>query len=134
MILMFRLLQEVKDVNSFIEVDRLKLVKGNPTSLYFRLVQDKDAAQTEKLRYIPQSGSAVTVKFNNIDSNKVITRVATQPYASDDRSIWKVDVLATDQIAFDSMSATLTEGGSTYSLVAASDISAVDTGDGRFFC
>ena len=136
MILMFKHLEEVKDVNSFVQVDNKRIVKGNATALYFRIVQDKSEIEEHlaPLRYISILGATATVKFNHIDTNKVLTRVATQPFA-DDRSIWKIDILSTDtNVAFDSMSLTLTEGSNVINILAGSSLSAVDTGSGKLFC
>ena len=137
MAIIFNFLEEVKDVNSFVEVPRLKLIKGNAQTIYFRLVQDRSGVEEHlaQLRYVPASGATMSVKFNHIDSNKVLTRTATLAFSPDDRSIWKVDVLATDKdIAFDSMEVTLTEGALVRSIPAGSDLLVEDTGSGRFFC
>jgi hypothetical protein len=134
MVLVFKLLDEVKDVNSFVEVDRKRIVKGNATPVYFRLMQDKSDSEKDLLRFIPQAGATVTVKFNHIDSEKVLVRSATMPYA-DDRSIWKVDLLTTDSnIAHDDMHVTLTQGSSVEDVLAISSIVVIDPGQGNQFC
>lgn len=137
MVLVFKFLEEVKDVNTFVEVDRKKIVKGNATTLYFRFLQDKTEIEDHlpHLRYVPQSGASVSVKFDHIDSEKVLTRTATLAFSSDDRSIWKIDILSTDlNIAFNSMSVTLTEGTNTQSVLPHSDLIVVDPSDGRLYC
>lgn len=134
MVLVFKLLDEVRDFNTFVEVDRKKIVKGNPTSVYIRIMQDKSDTEKALLRFIPQSGATVTVKFNHIDSEKVLIRPATMPYP-EDRSIWKVDLLATDtNISYSDIYVTLTQGSITEDVLAASDLVVLDPGQGRQFC
>jgi hypothetical protein len=137
MVLVFKFLEEVKDVNTFVEVDRRKVIKGNSTTLYFRLLQDKSEIEDHlpHLRYIPQSGASISVKFDHIDSEKVLTRTAVLAFPSDDRSVWKVELLSTDlNIAFNSMSVSLAEGTNIQSILPHSDLIIVDPGDGRLYC
>lgn len=137
MVLVFKFLDEVKDANSFMEVDGLSIVKGNKATIYFKLVQNKqDVGQgLENIRYLPSSAATVLVKFDHIDSDKVLLRPATMPFPLDDRSIWKVDILSTDtSVAFNSMSVTLTDGSDILTVLPASDLVVVDPSEGRFYC
>lgn len=110
-----KFLDSVQNVNSFDEVNTFSLIQGNAYELHFRLFRDG-------LRYVPAVGATISVKFDNIDTNKVITRSAAMAFSADDRSIWKVLVLATDSIAPNSMSATLTEGSTVTKLVVNSSL------------
>lgn len=134
----FKLLEDVQSANSFYEVDEFELISGNPTTLYFRLitVRNKDLEdQISDLRYLPAVGATMTVEFVHIDSNKSISRVATQAFPSDDRSVWKVDILATDKIAFNSMKVILTEGSVSKTIFPASKLSSSSSdGSGKYYC
>jgi hypothetical protein len=135
--IVWKFLGYVCDYNSFAELDQLTLVKGNAETVYFRLVQEQQGDQSDRLadlRYIPETGATLEVKFNHIDTNAVITRYATMAYPNDDRSIWKIDILSTDKIALNSMTATLTEGANVRKLSSGSRLVSEDSGSGKFFC
>ena len=134
--LMFKILEDVKDSNNFYEVDQYELIPGNPDTLYFRFISSKSQDsedQISDLRYIPASGSTVTVTFDHIDSNKKIVRAASLAFSADDRSIWKVSILATDTIALNSMNVVLTEGGVNKTILPKSRLKSTPTGSERFF-
>lgn len=135
----FKILDKVQNVNSFEEVNEIALQSGNPGTLFFRLVNLEESVCPDDgqsyLRYIPATpGTSINVKFDNIDSTKQITRVASQPYPLDDRSIWSIPILATDKIAFDSMTVELTIGSDTYTLRSLTTISSQPSDGGRFYC
>jgi hypothetical protein len=118
--IVYRLLEQVLNVNSFYDVDRYEVIQGNQETVYFRLKVQKETTQDNKLqdmRYIPAAGSTVEVTLRHIDTNKTVTRIATMAFPSDDRSVWKFDILATDRFAFDSMEVKLTENGVTKRVV-----------------
>lgn len=115
MLLSARFLNDVANVNSFEYAQVGQFTEGEATSIYFQLI---DASLDGALkgfapagrRYIPATGATLSVVVNSIDDGKKITRVATNPFP-DDRSIWKLDFLATDTISGTaSLQLTLTEG------------------------
>lgn len=131
----FILLDNVSDVNNFREVKELTLTEGNPTTLYFRIVQlERGANEEENLRYIPAAGASAQVKFDSIDDANDLDLVAVQPFAADDRSIWSVPILAGNKISPNSMSVVLTIGANVYNLEAVSELRQSPTGTNRFFC
>lgn len=136
--IVWKFLGYVCDVNNFAELDQVTLVRGNAETLYFRLVQEQQSDQDDRLsdlRYIPEVGATLEVKFNHIDTNAVITRFATMAYPADDRSIWKIDILPTDKIAFNTMTAALTEGAKVTQLSAGSRLNVDEPGTGgKFYC
>lgn len=68
-----KLLDKVSDVNHFSEVEVIELIRGNPYSLYFRVVQpNKDS-----LRYVPAASSTGLVKFKHTNDAKRL--IAPQP-------------------------------------------------------
>ena len=132
MVLIFKLLDDVKDVNNFTKVESLQLVRGNAADVYFRLEQE--IPNRSDLRYLPQSGATVQVTFDHIDSGKVVSRVAVQPFPSDDRSVWKVSILATDMLAFNTMQVVLTEGSTVRTVIGRSILQTLETGSRKQFC
>lgn len=134
-------LKNVSDVNNFDEVVTLHLQQGNPGRLYLRLVdQDRpiDCSDESRgyLRHIPNiTNTSLQLTFQNIDSNATTVKVATQPFGpNDDRSVFYVDILATDKISFNNINALLTENGVQYNIPILSDIVDDKTGQNRFYC
>ena len=115
MLLSARFLNDVANVNSFEYAQVGQFTKGEATSVYFQLIDESlDGAlrgfAPAGRRYIPATGATLSVVVNSIDDGKKITRAATNPFP-DDRSIWKLDFLATDTISGTaSLQLTLTEG------------------------
>jgi hypothetical protein len=136
--ILWKFLGYVCDYNSFAELDQLTLIKGNAETVYFRLVQEEPGDQEDRLqnlRYIPAVGATLEVTFRHIDTDQVITRFATMVYPSDDRSVWKIDILETDRIAFGTMEAKLTEGIKVRSLSAGSRLVSEEPGSGgKAYC
>lgn len=100
MLLGATILKNVQSVNSFQTAPQITIRQGNATTIYFRLV---DLEQTDQygqpLRYIPASGSTLTASINALNQDNVISRLASQPYSSDDRSIWALTILSTDIVS-----------------------------------
>lgn len=100
MVLSIRFLSDVGGVNNFQFATDLQIGAASPGFVYFQLI---DASVNTAIkgwnppgrRYMPAAGATLTVTFNNLDDSKVVTRVASQPF-SQDPSIWRVQVLATD--------------------------------------
>lgn len=128
-----RLLDNVCNVNDFNEVETIELIRGNPYSLYFRVVQPNQ----DNLRYVPATPTAGLVKFKHLEDGKSISRAAAQPFPGD-TSIWKVDILPTDEVQFNSMTFQLTEGSNPnqkiFSMNVDGDIATVDTDSRKNFC
>ena len=136
--LAFKFLDHIKDINDFAVLDTLTLVQGNADTIYFQLLNKRstDSSNYADIRYIPDNTAQITVTFEHIDSNAVITRVATMVYPSDDRSIWKVDVLAGDKLAGDGMQVSLSEqsGAKVRTVKAASELKIEAVGNDARFC
>jgi hypothetical protein len=131
--LAFKFLDHIKDVNDFTVLDSLTLVRGNADHIYFQLISK---SSNPDIRYMPDTTATITVTFDHVDSNAVITRVASMAFPSDDRSVWKVDVLATDKLASNGMQVSLTEqsGALTREVLASSKLLIEDTGNNSRFC
>lgn len=126
--LWIKFLSSVFDVNNFREDQGVKVIKGNPTSLFLRL-WNPDAS----LRYIPASGSSVSIEFENIDLSNSFSKIASQPFAGD-MSIFKVILTAeeTKKIS-NTVSASLTVGTDKYILLVDGSLEIIDPSQ-RSFC
>lgn len=97
-----RMLQNVANVNSFDWATQVEATEGDAYDVYFQLVDaTRDRAvngfKPAGRRFVPEAGATMSVKLDNIDDDIALTRVATQPFATDP-SIWKFSVLNTDTI------------------------------------
>jgi hypothetical protein len=131
-------LNSLCNVNEFSEVQKRTIQQGNPDTLYFRIV-DQDVAQQSDasstgvgingqalvssplvvfLRHLPCSGASLVIKSTNIDPYKSFQRVATMPFPLDDRSIWSIPILATDRIEFNGLVGTLTDSINSFTYQA----------------
>ena len=145
----FRILGNVQNVNSYNIPPSYTLYTGNPDTLYFQLVNlDQPGPQASNfggtssigggdyLRFMPASDAMVTANFNSIDLNLNLTKIAAQPFAASpaDPSIWYVPILPSDQIAFNSMTLTLTTGGQSYTLLPLTELVSSGTDSSQFYC
>ena len=129
-----RLLDDVTSYNSYRVVDELSLIKGNSGYLYFQVISIIEGCDEGELRYIPTDTAEINIKFLHIDSNKEITRAAEKAFPNEDRSIWRVEIQSGDEIAPDSIYATMTDGGTTQRLIFTSTLRTTVTDTKRFYC
>ena len=102
MLLSARPLNDVASVNSWEHTDEATWYEGDATYVYLQLLDasldtDQRGYHPPGRRYMPPALSTMTVQIQNIDTNKVITRTATQPFP-EDASIWRIQILATDAV------------------------------------
>lgn len=123
MLLSADFLKDVCGVNSFEYTHGVEWTEGDALTLSFQLIDvSLDTAPQGYFppgrRYVPASGSTLTVVIENIDDAKKVTRAATQPYAQDG-SVWQVQIFATDKIrGTPQIRLTLTEPSkTTYGLI-----------------
>jgi hypothetical protein len=98
--LSIRMLDSVANVNNFSYANQVSMTEGDSPLIYFQLV---DLAQDRAdqgfvpagRRYIPVTGTTVSVYFDHVDDARKINRAATQPFAGDP-SIWAVQLQAND--------------------------------------
>jgi hypothetical protein len=100
-------LKNFNNVNNFEQTTEWFVQAGTQNRLYFQLVNlDRD-----ELRYIPtEDPVTLTIDFPAIIPTQVLTKTATK-FSELDRSIWYVDILATDVIFSGSIRLTLNENG-----------------------
>ncbi len=111
MLLSGTVLKNVQNVNSFERTTNVMVRQGNPTTLYIQLIDlEQTDSNGQSLRYIPSSSASMTITLGSIDSTKGVSRLASQPYSSDDRSIWSLNILSTDLFGQGNINFTLTEG------------------------
>lgn len=132
---MVRLLENVKDFNTFTEVDQFEHVNGSQQDIYIRIVQVPAQAQPGDVhnRWLPSSGATLKFNFDNLDAAVAFSRSGVMVYPTDDRSIWKVTVLANEVIS-GSLTITLTDGGLTETLLLDGRLIASAADSNRFFC
>jgi len=102
MLLSARPLNDVANVNSFEYAEAVTWTEGDQVTMYLQLIDasldtDMKGFYPAGRRYMPPATSTLSVQIQNIDSAKVVTRTATQPFA-EDASIWAVTILSTDAI------------------------------------
>lgn len=102
MLLSARFLVGVASVNLFSYADRAQFTQGDSTTVYVQLVDlTLDSAQQGFVppgrRYSAASGATLTLRLDNLDTNRQVTKTATVPFAGD-RSIWSFAVTAADQL------------------------------------
>lgn len=102
MLLSARMLKDVSSVNSFESDTQLSWTESDALTIYFQLIdisldKPEQGFQPGGRRYVPATGSTLSVVMENIDDSKAITRLAVQPF-SQDGSIWSLSILATDKI------------------------------------
>lgn len=117
MLLTARLLADFQSVNSYRQVDMLRMTQGDSVTLYFQLVDASLDTASEGFvpagrRYVPAVGATLVCQVNNIDDAKKVTRNAQQPFGAQDPSIWALTLMPTDpvQVGTSSLRLTLTEG------------------------
>lgn len=97
-----RFLSNVANVNSFIYVDRPTFTEGDTSDVYLQLI-DKELDTPAfnyyppYRRFVPIAGSTLIVVLMSLDSTRVVTKAATQPFVGDS-SIWKFSVTPSDRL------------------------------------
>lgn len=132
---MVRLLENVKDFNTFAEVEQFEHVNGSQQDIYIRIVQVPAQSQPgdDLLRWLPSPGATLKFNFDNLDSALAISRSGTMVYPTDDRSVWKVTLIPGDIIS-GNLTVTLTDGGISETLLLDGRLIASSADSNRFFC
>lgn len=124
-----RILNNVSGVNAFDYAEAAEFTEGDAPTIYLQLI-DLSQDKAEKgfvpagRRYCPASGATLSVVLDNIDDSRKLTKIATQPYPTQDPSIWSVTLLSTDKIrGTANLKLTLTESSkTTYGFLSAGAI------------
>lgn len=108
-----RMLKNVQNVNSWEVANEVKLREGNAATVYFQITDEEQASDLMNgfgLRYMPASGSTMSVTISSINSANVLNKIATQPFPQDS-SIWQFNILSTDKVSQGNLMFSLTENG-----------------------
>jgi hypothetical protein len=114
-----RMLNGMANVNTFEYAETIQASEGTEVEIYFQLTDASKMPSTQYfyptgLRYMPASGATLQCRLTSIDDSKTVTRYATQPYPTQDPSIWKLTLLSTDTIVGTmALGLTLVEGSVT---------------------
>ncbi len=106
---------DLTTVNQFRAQPSLRLVSGDPATLYVQLLNesyDCSSFDPQTIRYVPNTGATLSVVLDNIDTSRRITKAATQPFAGD-ASIWSISLTPSESARLEgtiSLKFTLTEG------------------------
>jgi hypothetical protein len=85
-----RILDNVANVNNWDHVSEAHISEGEVSSFHFQIINKSK----DDIRYLTQAVAySVTVSFPSIDDAEDFDVIATQPF-SDDKSIWKVSLAA----------------------------------------
>lgn len=108
-------------LNSLLYLNQIIVNPGETYTVYFQLadLDSQHGPNCPALRYIPASGSSMSIKLTSINVANNITKIPFNPFP-DDRSIWAFNLSAieTQYAAGINMRVTLTEGSSVKIAVA----------------
>lgn len=113
-----KILKNVENVNNWEYTNQAYVQEGQSNQVYIQLVDwDKTLTPEENtalpeypLRYMPQSGAGAEAIFPSIDDDDEITVTGVQPF-TEDTSIWRFDLNASQTPKSGSFRIRLTEGG-----------------------
>lgn len=119
MLLSAHLLKNVSGVNSFEYTQSVRGHRDEPVDVYFQLIDaDREPNKglglyaMKGLRYMPAAGSTLECKLQSIDDSLTVTRFASQPWPTLDPSIWRLQLLGTENIVGTfALQLTLTDSG-----------------------
>jgi len=104
MLLSALFLVDVGSVNIFRESSYCQISEGDSSTIYLQLRDTsvntaQEGYKPTGRRYMPAAGASLKVYIDNsLDGGKVVTKSASQPYATD-TSIWSFVIQATDAIS-----------------------------------
>ena len=110
-----QMLESESTVNNMIPVNQLEISPGETATIMFQLVN-----ATTKQRYMPAAGATMTARMVSTNNANVISKIPTQPFSADDRSIWSFPMSAADtqKAAGVNLEIVLTEGANVKKLWA----------------
>lgn len=102
-----QMLDSESSLNNLIPVNQLEIHPGETATVMFQLVN----ASTGQ-RYMPAAGATMIARLVASNNVNIISKIPTQPFAADDRSIWSFAMSTTDtaKAAGVNLEIVLTEG------------------------
>ncbi len=79
-----QMLDQNSTVNNLKYINQVEVNPGDSATVIFQLIDD----HAEGNRYIPAAGATMTARLVSSNNNNVISKIPTQPFSADDRSIW----------------------------------------------
>ena len=127
------------NINDF-NYGQLEVNEGNATKICLQLADFSkkvcsSMSGTFYQRYIPPTGSSLTVQVQSIDDSQTISRVATQDLI--DPSVWCIDIFEGELLATSNLHLELTEPGPkirTGVVINAIRVIPTDPQSGHSFC
>jgi len=108
-----RMLNNTSTLNNLMYVNQVQINPGETYTVMFQIVDldQRPSASSLPQRYIPITGSTMSITLTSIDQSRNISKIPSNPFV-DDRSIWSFNLTAADTAiaAGVNMTATLTEG------------------------
>ena len=103
MLLSARMMDDVSGVNNFGYTPTAEMSQGNQTDVYFQLIDASVDLPTTGLnpsgrRYCPSTAATLQVCFKSIDNSVTVQRFAAPAFSTQDLSMWKVTIFATDNL------------------------------------
>jgi hypothetical protein len=117
MLLSARILSPFSDVNNFDVAQVFQMSSGEQQVMTFQLIDAAKCPPTQcfypfGLRYMPAAGAVLQCTLQAIDGNQNIVRYASQPYPTQDPSIWQLTLMSTDTLVGTfALKLSLSEGG-----------------------
>ena len=102
-------LKNVNSVNYWEYDEYAHVYENQPNTVYLQLVNLSIDSECPR-RYIPESGSGLTITFPSIDSDEEFEVIGSQPY-SQDGSIWLFNIPSSSLPKSGAIKLKLTEGG-----------------------
>lgn len=114
-----QMLEAESSLNNLMPVNQLEISPGETATVMFQLVNSKSGQ-----RYIPATGATMTARLVSVNDANVVSKIPSQPFSADDRSIWSFSMSATDtsKAAGVNLEVVLTEGVSVKKVWAQSVI------------
>lgn len=93
-----RIIDSASTLNNIKYLSSSSINPGETVTLYFQLVDLDSVQESCKLgtRFLPSSEAAVSVEIFSVNKTNILTKNASMVFPSDDRSIWKIDLDATE--------------------------------------
>ena len=97
------MLKDVSGVNAYTYTPTAEIIQGNQADVFFQLVDASvelptSGANPSGRRWCPSNAATLLVTFKSIDCSVTVCRAAALAWSTQDTSIWKVTLFATDSL------------------------------------
>lgn len=109
-----RMLDPNSSLNSLKYVNQVTIAPGSTVTILLQLVDLDSVQESNRIgnRYMPDSAATLEIDIVSINDANTLSKVASQPFSTDDRSIWQVSLTPEETLNMSgtNMKLTLTEG------------------------